>query len=79
MYIAAILNIVWYAAYMVLIQMEIMPVISSIEMIPTGLMNLIVIFGMLINIVFYCGYPIFLLFYMRKGREWDTLDTGYKS
>ena len=78
-YIAAILNITWYLAYIVLMQIEVMPMINSMELIPKGLMNLIMIFAMLINAVFYCGYPIFLLLYIRKGREWDTLDTGYNS
>ena len=78
-YIAAILNIIWYVAYVVLIQIEVVPLINSLEMVPRGLINLVVIFSMLINIGIYCGYPIFLFFYMRKGKEWDILDTGYQN
>ena len=78
-YIAAILNIIWYVTYVVLIQIEVLPLINSLDMIPKGLFTFLIIFGMLINIGIYCGYPIFLFFYMRKGKEWDTLDTGYKS
>ena len=78
-FIAAILNIVWYAAYAILILMEVMPLINSLEMVPAALMNVIVIIGMLVNIGIYCAYPIFLLFYLRKGRELDTLDTGYRN
>jgi hypothetical protein len=77
--IAAILNIIWYLAYMVLMQIEVMPMINSMELIPKGLMNLLMILVMLINAVFYCGYPIYLLLYIRKDREWDTLDTGYQN
>ena len=79
-YAAAILNIVWYVVYMVLIQVELVPVINSLEVFPENLMGILVFLGMIINGVFYCGYPIFLIIFIRMGgREWDTLDTGYKS
>jgi hypothetical protein len=79
-YAAALLNIIWYVAYVVLIQMEIVPVLNSLEMFPKNLMNVLIMVGMLINAVFYCGYPVFLIvFISRGGRSWDTLDTGYTS
>ena len=79
-YAAAILNIVWYIVYMVLVQTEIVPVINTLDLFPKNLMGLMVVLGMIINAVFYCGYPIFLIIYVKRGgREWDTLDTGYKS
>lgn len=79
-YAAAILNIVWYIAYMVLIQMELVPALNSLEMFPKHLMNAMILFGMLFEAVFYCGYPIFLIIYIsRGGKAWDTLDTGYTS
>ena len=79
-YAAAILNITWYVVYMVLVQVEIVPVINSLDVFPTNLLGLLVVLGMIINAVFYCGYPIFLIIYVKRGgREWDTLDTGYKS
>ena len=78
-YIAAILNIIWYTAYVVLVQVELVPMINSMEVFPGNLMSVFIIFGMLINAVFYCGYPIFLLIYLKKGPGWDTLDTGYQS
>ena len=77
--IAAILNIIWYVAYIVFVQVEFVPLINSMDVFPGKLMNLMILCGMLINALFYCGYPVFLMLYMRKGREWDTLDTGYKS
>ena len=78
-YIAAISNITWYAAYIVFLQADLVPMINSMDIFPGRLLNMIFIAGMLINAVFYCGYPIFLILFLRKGREWDTLDTGYQS
>jgi hypothetical protein len=79
-YAAAILNIVWYVVYMVLVQVELVPVLNSLELFPKNMLGALVILGMIINAVFYCGYPIFLIIFVnRGGREWDTLDTGYKS
>jgi hypothetical protein len=44
------------------------------------MMGALVVLGMIFNAVFYCGYAIFLIIFIKKGgREWDTLDTGYKS
>jgi hypothetical protein len=79
-YAAAILNIVWYVVYMVLVQVEIVPVINTLELFPKDLLAVLVVLGMIINAVFYCGYPVFLIIFIKKGgKEWDTLDTGYKS
>jgi hypothetical protein len=79
-YSAAILNIVWYVVYMVLMQVEIVPVLNTMELFPKNLLAVLVVLGMIINAVFYCGYPIFLIIFVKKGgKEWDTLDTGYKS
>ena len=79
-YAAAILNIIWYMVYMVLVQVELVPVLNALELFPKNMLGALVILGMIINAVFYCGYPIFLIIFVnRGGREWDTLDTGYKS
>ncbi|MEE9463004.1 MAG: hypothetical protein V3V53_14285 [Bacteroidales bacterium] len=79
-YAAAILNIVWYVVYMVLVQVEIVPVLNTLELFPKNLLAVLVVLGMIINAVFYCGYPIFLIIFVKKGgKEWDTLNTGYKS
>ena len=79
-YAAAILNIIWYIAYIVMMQVEIVPVLNSLDLFPKNLLNVIFISGMLINAVFYCGYPIFLIVFVnRGGKEWDTLDTNYTS
>ena len=79
-YAAAIFNILWYIAYMVIMQMEVVPLLNSFELFPKNLINIIFIFGMLFNALFYCGYPAFLIVFIRRGgKEWDTLDTGYTS
>jgi hypothetical protein len=79
-YAAAIFNILWYIAYMVIMQMEVVPLLNSFELFPKNLINIIFIFGMLFNAIFYCGYPAFLIVFIRSGgKEWDTLDTGYTS
>ena len=52
-YAAAIFNIVWYLVYMLSIQIEILPVLNSLEFFPKGLMNLIFLFGMIFNSIFY--------------------------
>jgi len=79
-YSAAILNIVWYITYMVLMQVEIVPVLNSLEVFPKNLMNMIFLLGMLFNAIFYCGYPVFLIIFIRRGgKEWDTFTTSYTS
>jgi len=79
-YAAAILNIVWYVVYMVLVQVEIVPVLNTLDLFPKNLLAALVVLGMIINAVFYCGYPTFLIIFLKRGgKEWDTLDTGYKS
>ena len=79
-YAAAVLNIIWYVVYLVLMQLEVVPVINQLEIFPKNLMGVLVVLGMIINGVFYCGYPTFLIIFVKKGGgEWDTLDTGYTS
>jgi len=79
-YAAAVLNIVWYVVYIVLVQVEIVPMLNTMELFPENLLSTMVVFGMIINAVFYCSYPTFLIIFINKGgKEWDTLDTGYKS
>ena len=79
-YAAAILNIIWYIAYMIIMQMEVVPLLNSLELFPKNLLNIIFIFGMLVNAIFYCGYPTFLIVFIKRGgKEWDTLDTEYTS
>ena len=77
-YAAAIFNILWYISYMVIMQIEVVPLLNSLELVPKNLINIIFIFGMLVNAIFYCGYPAFLIVFMsRDGKMKDTLDTGY--
>jgi hypothetical protein len=65
---------------MVIVQVELVPMLQSMEIFPNNLINAMVLFGMLLNAIFYCGYPVFLIIFVsRGGREWDTLDTEYTS
>lgn len=79
-YAAAILNILWYIAYIFVVQLEIVPILNATGLFPKGFVNVIIIFSILLNALFYCGYPVFLIvFTYRGGKEWDTLDTDYTS
>jgi len=50
------------------------------DILPGKLINVIMIAGMLINSIFYCAYPVFLIIFVtRGGKQWDTLNTGYTS
>ncbi len=44
-YAAAALNIIWYIAYIVIMQIEVVPVLNSIDFFPKNLMNVIFIFS----------------------------------
>jgi hypothetical protein len=79
-YAAAILNIVWYIVYIVVIQVEIVPLFNTIEFFPKNVMNYLFLAGSIFNGIFYCGYPVFLIIYLnRGGKPWDTIETGYTS
>lgn len=66
-YAAAIFNIIWYLAYMISLQVELLPILNSLEFFPKGLMNLIFLFGMIFNALFYCGYAVFLIIVLKRG------------
>jgi len=68
-FIAAILNILWYLAYVIIIQTDLIPIIHMDEFFPENLFNTMIIVGMMINAIFYCGYPIFLIIYLSKERR----------
>lgn len=79
-YAAAVMNILWYLAYIVIVQLELVPVLNSVNICPVRMINLIILVGMLFNAALYCAYPVFLILYIRTGfRAWDTLNTGYTS
>jgi hypothetical protein len=77
-YAAAILNIIWYLSYAISMYVEFVPAISSMSVLPGRWINLVMIAGLIMNALFYCGYPVFLIIYLtRGGQAWDTLDTDY--
>jgi hypothetical protein len=67
-YIAAILNIIWYLVYMIMIQTEILPLINLDQFIPKNLFNILVGIGMVGDAVFYCGYPVFLIIFLSQQK-----------
>jgi hypothetical protein len=68
-YIAAILNIGWYVAYMIMIQSEMLPLIDLEGLFPQNLFNVMIAVGMVFNSVFYCGYPVFLIVFLSAQRR----------
>ena len=67
--LAAVFNIIWYVAYMVILQIELVPAINTGEFFPEKMFHVLIFLGMLINAIFYCGYPVFLIIYLNKQRQ----------
>jgi len=69
-FIAAILNIAWYLAYMVMLQTGILPLIHMEQFISQKIFNMLFTIGMVVNAVFYCAYPVFLIIFLsqQKGK-----------
>ncbi|KPK82010.1 MAG: hypothetical protein AMS27_14955 [Bacteroides sp. SM23_62_1] len=67
--LAAVFNIFWYVAYVIILQMELVPLFNFNDVFPEKLFNLIFLLGTIINAVFYCGYPIFLIIYLSQQRK----------
>jgi hypothetical protein len=67
--LAAVFNIVWYVAYIVLLQIELVPLIKIDGLFPSKLFSYLILLGTLVNAIFYCAYPVFLVIYLsqRKG------------
>jgi hypothetical protein len=67
--LAAVFNIIWYVAYVILLQIELIPALTTSEFFPEKLFQVLFFLGILINAVFYCGYPVFLIIYLNKQRN----------
>jgi hypothetical protein len=69
--LAAVFNIVWYVAYIVVLQLELVPLIKIDDLLPSKLFSYLFLLGTLVNAIFYCAYPVFLLIYLsqRRGKE----------
>jgi len=70
--LAAILNIAWYCLYIYMFVTRVMPSLDSFfygygfsEM-----MNMVMIVALVFGGIFYCGYPIFLLIWLKKERNY---------
>lgn len=67
--LAAVFNIFWYVAYVVFLQMELVPMFNFNEIFPAKLFNMIFLLGILINAIFYCAYPVFLIIFLSQRRQ----------
>jgi hypothetical protein len=67
--LAAVFNIFWYVAYIIILQMELVPLFTFSDLFPAKLFNLLFLLGTLINAIFYCGYPVFLIIYLSQQRQ----------
>lgn len=67
-YIAAILNIAWYLANMVMLQTGILPLIHVDQFFSEKIFHMLFAIGMLVNAIFYCAYPVFLIIFLSQQR-----------
>lgn len=67
--LAAVFNIFWYVSYIIILQMELVPLFNFSDIFPARLFNLLFLLGTLINAIFYCGYPVFLIIYFSQQRK----------
>jgi hypothetical protein len=66
--LAAVFNIVWYVAYIVVLQVELVPLIKIDDLLPSKLFSYLFLLGTLVNAIFYCAYPVFLVIYLSRRR-----------
>lgn len=67
--LAAVFNIVWYIAYIVLLQVELVPLFNFDEIFPSNLFNMLFLLGTIVNAIFYCAYPMFLIIWLSMRRR----------
>ena len=67
--LAAVFNIIWYVAYVIILQVELVPAINTGEFFPEKLFQVLIFLGILLNGIFYCGYPVFLIIYLNKKKQ----------
>lgn len=69
--LAAVFNIIWYLSLVITLQFELIPLINIDFIMPARIFRMIFILGSIVDAVFYCAYPVFLLIFLsqRKGRS----------
>ena len=67
--LAAVFNIIWFVAFVIILQVELIPAINTGDFFPEKLFQVFVFFGLVFDAVFYCSYPVFLLIYLNKQRQ----------
>ena len=66
--LAAVFNIVWYITLIVTMQMELIPLIKIDQIMPAHIFRMIFVLGSIVDAVFYCAYPVFLLIFLSQKR-----------
>ena len=67
--LAAVFNILWYVAYIVILQVELIPLFNFDEIFPPYFFNMLFLLGSIVNAVFYCVYPVFLIIWLSQWRR----------
>jgi hypothetical protein len=70
--LASVFNIVWYVAYIATLQVELVPLFKMDDILPNNLFSLFFLLGTVINAIFYCAYPVFLLIYLSQRRRRES-------
>ena len=67
--LAAVFNIVWYVAYIVILQLDLVPLFKFDDILPSNLFNMIFLLGTIVNAIFYCAYPVFLIIFLSQRKR----------
>jgi hypothetical protein len=67
--LAAVFNIVWYVSYIVILQLDLVPLFKFDEILPSNFFNLLFLLGTVVNAIFYCAYPVFLIIFLSQRKR----------
>jgi len=63
---SSIFDIIWYISYIIVIYLTLVPVFSELPPIGERVISMVIVLSGIIGTIFSCGYPVFLLIYLRK-------------
>jgi hypothetical protein len=66
--LAAVFNIIWYITFIVTVQVELIPLIHLDQILPAHLLSMIFVLGSIVDAIFYCAYPVFLIIFLSQRR-----------
>jgi hypothetical protein len=68
--LAAVFNVIWYITLIITIQVELLPLIKLDSIIPANIFKMIFVLGSIVDAIFYCAYPVFLIIFLsqKKGK-----------